>query len=209
MKKSQQFLLDGIKKVSDDFNVKLYTDLFKSMSDKEYKNWVETFVRHGILNLVVGNDPKLDTRKIENELKKLGGGIYGKLEYEDKDGKITKSPIDFYVVPMFTKIPTQTAQKGLSVSKGKSVNELTGQIKGAGKMTPPETGILYALGLPNVLKEVLSVRGGDGGLATASKAMINANGKYDLNSIDPYGTGATSTDSLGNFFKSIHLKLLD
>jgi len=207
MLKSQKFLIDNIKPFSK-FTANLYEQLFKSMSKTEYREWVEKFVRNGVLNIIVGNDPKLNTQKLESAINALGGSIYGKVLVKD-NGFEYETPIDFYVVQMDVTILAQTVHKGLAVSDNPAVNEITGQYtRAASKMTAPEEGLLLSIGLKDTLKEILAVRGGDSGLdAAATNKLINT-GEYSLKDIEKFKTGIGSTKMMNNYFKSIHISML-
>ena len=138
----------------------------------------------------------------------MGGSVHGKLTIKDSEGEF-ETPIEYYVVDLNVRIPSQTVDKGIAVSDSKGVNAMTGQVNSASKMTSPETGLLYGLGLDKVLEEILKVRGGDEGLQKALSIMLSKTGNVSMDTISKFSSGVTSTESLDALFKSIHIKIFD
>ena len=208
--KSQKFLLDFVKKVGGDTNYNIYKNLIDKMSVKEYREWVEKHIRNGRIHLMVPHEEvsRYTVGKSLALLKQMGGTVFGRLTITDEDGT-TESPIDFYVIDLPVRIPTQTVDKGVAVSESKSVNPMTGQMNSASKITSPETGLLYGLGLKETLKELIKVRGGDQGMQNALNTMLAKTGDVSMEDLERFASGRTSTETLDMYFKGIHIKLFD
>lgn len=211
MLKSQKYIIDSVKEAVGQANSDIYLNLFKSMSNKQYKEWFNQHLATGILNVVIPHDGsvKVTTRKNIQLIEKHGGKILGPLTITTPEEGTRITPIDFYCIDMPVRVPTQSVEKGMAVSESKSVNELTGQRASASKMTPPETGLLYGLGLDSVLEEIVRNRGGDQGLERALTTMMAKKGEVSMDEISGFEEGVTSTRTLSSFFKGIHIKLFD
>lgn len=206
--KSQQYLLDFVKNVGGQTNHTIYKTLIDGMDKKTYRNWVETYIRNGRIHLMVPHEEvsRYTVSKSLSLLKQLGGTVFAPLQITDEDGT-TETPVDFYVIDLPVRIPTQTVDKGAAVSESKAVNPMTGQMNSASKLTSPETGLLFGLGLKETLKEMIKVRGGDQGMQTALNTMLSKTGSVSMEDIERFSSGRTSTETLDMYFKGIHIKL--
>jgi len=70
-KKTEEFILKYIKKITNtDFNVNLYKDLFKSMNDKEFDEFMTKLKNNEtILQVIVPHDTKTTKITLENNIK--------------------------------------------------------------------------------------------------------------------------------------------
>ena len=211
MTASQKYIISSIKELGGKLNSDIYENMFKKMSKKEYVAWFEEHVVPGILNVVVPHDGsvKITSEKNIKLIKKNGGRVMGPITLTSEEEGTLIPAIDFFCVDMPIRVPTQSVEKGMAVSDSKRVNELTGQSASASKMTPPETGLLYGLGLDKVLEEIVRNRGGDKGLEKALTTMMAKKGEVSMKEIEHFEEGVTSTTTLASFFKGIHIKLFD
>jgi len=204
-------IIKGMQENVGSENAQIYKDLFGPMSKKEFDDWMDTYLSEDkFLHAVVpnGGNSTFTVEKGLEYLKKNGGSTFGPMVIETEDG-IIETPIDYFVIYLPIRLPTQTVEKGMAVSEGNRVNILTGQTNSSSKMTAPETGILYGLGMNETLKEILRTRGGDVGQQQALSSLLATKGEASMDELAYYAEGVTSTVTLDTFFKGIHIKLFD
>lgn len=197
-------------------NRELYTVMFKRMSEKEFRTFMQ-----GILNgknhLQVVVEPA-DTNMLNTErnLKiadKYGIKMFQKLTYGEhgskKDG--TYVPANEVKIPRLIidtpiRRPSQLLTKGISTAKdNKSRDALSGQVTGdskSAKLTQPEREILSSLGLKYSLIELDKYRGGDEGGSRAMDMALDRNGEVSQEQIEPYATGVVSLRTMNIIFRS-------
>lgn len=212
MKKVKDFIIASIEELGGKSNGDLYRELFKPMNDKQFREWYDEFLsgEDDIINMILPNGGN-DNISVERNIgiaAKYGIDFFAPLVFEGEDGKV-QSTIETFTIDIPAKVPTQTADKGVAVSDSKGVNILTGQTKAASKITPPETGILFGLGMVETLAELHRARGGDEGLQSSMLAMMAKTGEVSMESLEPFKSGVTSTTTLDSYFKSMHIKLFD
>ena len=216
-KKTEDFILSYIKKLTrTDFNVNLYKDLFKSMNNKEFDEFMTKLKnKEFILPAIVPHDKGAVNVSLENNIK-----VYKELGYdffkhlligpnEDGPKRKTKYPMLIHLAPM--RRMKQTIAKGLSVSENDKIRDsLTGQVSGPSKSSSisyPELQLLVSMGMEHSVNELLISRGGDEGSMRAEKQALLRYGNVSNNFVSQYGTGVTSTKTLKSYFNGMHMTI--
>lgn len=215
-KKVEKFILDYIGKiVSGDDNVNLYKSLFKSMSDKEFHQFMlDLRDKKKTLSIIVPNGDKKNTVSLEKNLKiakELGLELFQQLKVTNqKDAPDYITPHKYLILKLPLRRAAQLLSKGISVpDNSKITDRLTGQVTAgsrSGKITYPEIQVLLGLGMKATLRELLKLRGGDLGSANAMNQSLTKIGKVNQGEIDRYSTGVVSTKTLKAYFNAIHVK---
>lgn len=215
-KKVEKFILDYIGKiVSGDDNVNLYKNLFKSMSDKEFHQFMlDLRDKKKTLSIIVPNGDKKNTVSLEKNLKiakELGLELFQQLKVTNqKDAPDYITPHKYLILKLPLRRAAQLLSKGISVpDNSKITDRLTGQVTAgsrSGKITYPEIQVLLGLGMKATLRELLKLRGGDLGSANAMNQSLTKIGKVNQGEIDRYSTGVVSTKTLKAYFNAIHVK---
>jgi len=219
MKKRQEiekFIKDWIYKITQSkFNVKLYEDLFSSMDDKQFEQFMND-LRTGkkILQVIIptdGFDGKIDLKRNISLAKELGFDFFQHLTIgPDKDLPQYITPEKFMVLTLPFRRTKQTLEKGISVAESsKQINPITGQVKdddATSKMTYPELQVLIGLGVKTSLVEIMRDRGGDITANTVMKNALLKFGRVSKKVVDLYAEGAMSTKALKNYLTAMHLK---
>jgi len=216
-KQTEEFILKYIKKLTGtDFNVNLYKELFKSMSDKEFDEFM-TRLKNGdfILQAIIPHDEGATKVTLKNNLnvgKELGVEFFQHLLIGPTDTeprRKTKYKSLVHLAPM--RRMKQTVAKGLSVSENDKVRDaLTGQVSGPSKsamISYPELQLLITMDMDKSIKELVKYRGGDEGAMMATKQALLKYGRVNENFIEDYSTGVTSTKTLKSYFNGMHFKI--
>jgi len=216
-KKTEEFIISFIKKLTGtDFNVNLYKNLFKSMNNKEFDEFmVKLRDKEFILPAIVPHDAGVVKVTLENNIKvgkELGHNFFQHLilgPTEDGPKRRTKYPMLVHLAPM--RRMKQTIAKGLSVSEhDKTRDSLTGQVSGVSKSSSisyPELQLLVSMGMEHSINELLISRGGDEGSMRAEKQALLRYGNVSNDFVSQYGTGVTSTKTLKAYFNGMHMKI--
>jgi len=217
-KQVEEYIITWIKKITNsEFNVNLYKDLFKNMTDEEFddfmkslrddKRWLQIIVPPDIRN----SDVKISISKNYKLAKELGYDFFQQLDIgPNRDLPKYRTPHKFLIIDLPIRRTKQTSEKGISVSMhAKSIDMLTGQPKGdstATRISYPELQVLVGMGLTYSLIELLRDRGGD---IMTEKLLMSGLSKYGMLSqklLSNYATGALSTKSLKNYLLGMHIK---
>ena len=213
--KVEKFIIDHIDRIaSGGQNKKLYQDMFKKMSDAEFKKYM-TDLQSGktILSIVVPHDNsvKVDVKNNLDIAKSLGYEFFQHLNVEDpitKDKYITPNKYLVYRLPM--KRTAQLLTKGISVPKdARSTDMITGQVAGSSKsgtLTMPEIQMLVGMGMERTVVELLKYRGGDLGAKNAMLNILYKQGRVDHATLDSYSTGVESTKTLKTYLLGAHIR---
>ena len=212
----EKYILTYITKITGtDFNKKLYEDLFKSMSDKEFHNFMLKLKDGAILNVIVPHEKKATNISIENNfklLKELGSDFFQYLTYTSSDPKKPniKSKYKFYNLLLPFRRTKQTADKGLSIAANdKHTDAITGQAINDSKtsrLSFQEVQVLNGMGLQDSVTELFSDRGGSTS-GHILKQMITRYGKASKAVLKNYDSGVLSTSALKSYFNGMHLKI--
>ena len=215
-KKAEDLILEFFKDLDPSgHNVEQYTKFFKTMSDKEFHEFMEG-IRDGEKTLIVFS-PLYNKKGIttENNLKvakKYDVPLFERLVFTNDNSRPDhKTTIEYLVLDLPVRRQSQNIIKKISVpDNNKTIDALTyqptGESKGA-KISYPELQVLTGMGLDNSINELIRYRGGDKGGFAAYNAMTYRYGSVNLKSISNYTTGVESTKSLKTFLLSMHLKL--
>ena len=218
-KKTQELILNYIKKIviGKQTNYELYKELFDSMNDKEFDEFmVKLKDGKATLSVIIPNDNsertqyKVDIKNNIKLAKELGFDFFQHLRVGATD------EIPEHMTPnkhMILKLPVrrvaQLVTKKISIPQDNvHIDQSSGQVTGASKgskLTNPELQILIGLGLDKSIKELMKVRGGDLGANAAMTGMLVKHGKTSQQSIAPYATGVVSKDTLKSYLNGMHL----
>jgi len=195
-------------------NKKLYEDLFKSMSNKDFDLFMNRLRNKEItLSVIVPNGSKIKLSVDRNYkiAKELGFDFFQHLTIGPANGiPAYKTDIKYLVLDLPFRRASQLLTKGVSVSDNNSTVDLTtGQVTGASKgsrITFPELQILTGIGLEKTVLELVKHRGGDTGSLRAMSASLSRYGKVTQNMLEAYSTGVVSTKVLHTYLTAIHLK---
>ncbi len=220
--KTQKFILEYINKIAPgDYNQGLYKDLFKRMTDKEFHEFMLKIKNKELtisIIVPVGGKVKIDVKRNMKIAKELGYEFFQHLIIGPKGNKNDgtyipkyKTPNKFLVYDMTVRRASQLLTKGISVGTDNNVMDMTtGQVTSdskAAKITKPELELLVGMGLDKSVKELMTVRGGDLGLAKAADASANRFGKISQDVIEPYGTGVVSSKTMNAFYNAAMIKV--
>lgn len=213
--KVQEFILKYIKKITKgDDNVKLYEDLFKSMSNQEFDQFMQD-LRDEKINLSIIIPPDESTKYSVKEnikiAKELGHDFFQRLVIKGQDGLpsyTTNQKALVYQLPVRRTV--QTIDKKQSIAVDSNVRDmLTGQVATTSKtrrLSYPETQVLAGYGLDKALQELLQARGGDIGEGDAMDRMLAATGNCDLETLASFKTGVRSTKVLNQYLNGMHIR---
>lgn len=181
-------------------NFQVYTELFKKMSDDQFKLFWNSIVDNGFIPFVVDNfnsKEMIDYDQIVSLSKELNIPLEQRLVLVDPDTGISYTTPETCIVGYAeTRKQRQLQQKKFGASKhDHDIEDLTGQPTGdskAGGISNPEINVLLSLSLTNVAKELADVRGGDTGAYRAYKNDILTGGETTVQSSLARGTGVKS-----------------
>lgn len=214
-KQVEDFILRYIKKiVSGNENYNLYQELFKSMSDKQFDQFM-TNLRDGKSTLSViipnGSNIKVDVKKNFAIAKELGFDFFQRLKVGATSSlPAYTTPNKYMVLKLPVKRAAQLLSKKISIPEDSSkVDILSGQVtdrsKGS-KLTNPELQILLGLGLKDSVTELMKHRGGDLGSNNAMNKLLYAHGSVTQDEINKYSTKVESTKTLKAYFQAMHIR---
>lgn len=221
-KKAEASILGIVKKVTanDKFNIDLYTNLFKRITDKEFDALMLKFKNNSVMiQVVVPNNGKvkLSVERNIKILESMGRSFFHHINYGPSGSKADgtyrpgyKTKEKFMVCDLPWRRTSQLLIKGITVSKDNhTIDLISGQVTGeskSAKLTKPEIELLLGLGLTDTVAELLKIRGGDLGAARAFEASILRTGTASQKSVNMFATGVESTKTLKNYFLAAHLK---
>lgn len=200
--------------VPDKSQEKIYTELFKSMSDKQFEQFIND-LESGVkkLSIIVPNFSK-SAPTTEGNLKvakKLGHNFFTRLEYEGKgDVPTYLTPIEYLVIDLPVRRASQLIIKKARIPKHQDVvDSLTGQPTGdskGAKISYPELQLCAAMDLDSSMVELMKWRGGDIKGRAAYIGILNKYGSVSQSHLNNYSSGVVSTQTLKTFFTCIHLR---
>jgi len=214
-KESEKIILDGVKKIDPSGkNYELYKNLFKSMTNKEFEDFI-TGIRDEkkTLSIIVPSWSKSGIT-VENNFKiakDYGYDFFQRLIIEgDGDNPPRKTNNKFFVYKLPIRRASQLLSKKISIPKDDKVIDLTtGQVtgkSGAAKLTMPETQMIVGMGLKHSVVELLKYRGGDLGSANAMKRELVNNGRVNSSVLEEASTKVVSTKTLKSYLNAAHIK---
>lgn len=215
-KQVQELILKYISKlVTGDENVKLYQHLFNSMNDTQFHKFMED-LRDGnkFLSVIIpngNNKIKVDVNNNIKLAKELGFDFFQRLYIKNNpDIPDHLTPNKYMLLKLPVRRAAQIVSKKISIpTDNKSVDNLTGQVTGKSKgamLTNPELQILLGLGLKDSIKELMKMRGGDAGEATAMNNMLFSQGHVSQKAAEDYSTEVKSKKTLKAYFNGMGIK---
>lgn len=212
---TEKYILDSIASLTPKSkkNVELYEARFKSMSDKQFADFIDRLESEEEVLMIVSPNHADDGLSLENNLKiadKIGHNFFPRILITGKqDLPPHYTPVRFMVLDLPVRRLSQTSDKKIQVPKNtKVVDSLTGQVTGESKgasLSGPEVQILAAMGLEAPLIEAMKYRGGDRGGRNAMTAMITKLGQANIKTLSNYATGVESTFSMKTFLSAAML----
>ena len=189
-------------------NVIIYRNLFASMNDKQF----DEFVTRKMIPIIMPNFYK-DRLSVKRNLaigKKWGVKFFQRLWIGANNGSPEYlTPLEYFVIHLPLRRASQMHMKKLAVAdNNKSVDMLTGQLsantKGS-KITLPELHVLAAMGLDKSVVELMKYRGGDSKGFLAMNAMISRYGNCNQDTLKNYASGVESTNLVSTILKCMHV----
>jgi hypothetical protein len=213
-KAAEAFIIKYISKLlPDSGNDKIYIDLFASMSDKQFDDFMKS-INEGKTKLAIIT-PNLSKNKlsIERNLKiaeELRHNFFERIWMNsDNDVPPYLSTVPYIIVDLPLRRQAQLLVKKISIPEdNKSIDDFTGQPTGkskGSKISYPEVQILAALNLEDSLTELLKYRGGDTKGFNAMNDSVSKTGGVSLDAIKHLGSEVTSTTTLHTLLVSMHL----
>ena len=195
-------------------NTQIYRDLFASMSDKAFDEFMASLADGTKrLAIVAPNlaDKKLDVERNLALAKKWGHNFFERLWIDEgNDIPPYLSPQRYLIVDLPLRRQAQLLVKKISIpTDNKSIDDYTGQPTGKSKgstLSYPETQVMAANNLDNCLTEMLKFRGGDIKGHDAMNNAISKTGGVSLQSIMSLGTKVKSTETLSTLLTCMHLE---
>jgi len=213
--KTEEFILKYVDKIAPGgANKTLYSDLFKSMSDKEFDTFMKNLRDNKItLSVIIPNGSNIKVT-VANNIKigrELGYEFFQQLAVTgDKNLPPYLTPNKYLVMKLPIKRAAQLLSKKISIPKdNKSIDLTTGQVTGkskGSKLTAPEIQMLTGMGMTASVRELLKYRGGDLGSLNAMNLALYRNGSVNSNTLEQYATGVVATKTLKNYWRASHIK---
>lgn len=196
-------------------NVKLYEDLFASMTDQDFHQFMldlQSGKKH--LAVIIPNGNKNITADVENNVKlakELGFEFFQRLKITNSmDLPDHLTPNKYMIIKLPVKRASQLLSKKISIPEhNNSIDTLTGQVTGdskGSKITNPELQILIGLGLKESLKELMKMRGGDKGEQAAMTQLLIKQGMVTQAQAEQYSTGVISKKTLKSYFNGMGIR---
>lgn len=212
----EDYVITYIGKIAGSKNQELYKNFFKSLNDADFHKFMED-LRDKKINLSVILDAKEEKNvTLEKNVKigkEIGVKFFHRLNWtkdEINDIPAYKTPNEYLVLNLPCKRTVQLVSKKISVAEDeKSRDTMTGQVVNkskAGRLTFPEIQVLIAYGMDNVLKELLSARGGDLGKSRAMETMLARRGEVSQSELEQYKLGVSSKSTLKSFLEAMHIR---
>ena len=214
-KKAEEVILKWIDKIDPSgVNSKMYKDeIFPSLTNDQFDQWMKRI--EDKKDYVFVNMPNFTGKKmsISNNLKvakQMNVDLFQQITQTDPVTGRRYTGLKKYLIlhlPVRRQIQMVTTKISVQSNDGKR-DDLTGQYnqnsKG-GRVTYPETLVLYSQQLDSTVVELLKGRGGDteaGRMLT--QQMVNE-GEASLNTLDQLNTRAKSNRTLSVIMKAMHL----
>jgi hypothetical protein len=195
-------------------NVKLYTDLFASMDDTLFEQFmIDLDTGKKRLAVISPNFSKngLNTERNLKIAKELGHNFFQRVWMPAKNGlPAYLTPIPYLVVDLPLRRQAQLLEKKISIPEdNNSIDNFTGQPTGkskGSKISYPELQVLAAMGLSDSVTEMIKYRGGDEKGFNAMNTTISRTGGVSLKAIEPFSGNVKSTDTLKAMLNGMHIQ---
>jgi len=214
-KATEEYILTWLQKITnDDSNVEIYKNFFKTMSDKDFFNYmtdIEKGTKFLTITAPVFNKTALSVERNIKLGKELGHNFFQKIWIGAKEGMPAYlTPIPYLVIDLPIRRASQLLTKKISTPEhNKTVDVLSGQPTSASKgskISYPEIQVLAAMGLDESIVELIKYRGGDNKGFSAMNAMISKLGSTNMKTLSGYASGVESTKTLKTFLVGMMLK---
>ena len=201
--------------VTGDANVKLYQDLFKSMNDQQFDQFMNDLKNdQRTLSVIVPNNDSRFKVNIENNLKlgkELGFEFFQHLKVgKTEDTPEYTTPNKYLVLKLPVRRAAQLLTKKISIPKDNFTTDMmTGQVtngSAASKFTNPELQVLLGVGLKASSKELMKTRGGDLGESAALDGMLIKHGSVSQEQLEQYSTEVGSKKTLRAYLNGMHIR---
>lgn len=195
-------------------NKKLYENLFKSMNDKQFDEFMNKLKNDEItLSIIVPNGDNRFKVSVENNIKlakELGFDFFQRLKVSNSTTPSYITPNKYMILKLPIKRAAQLLTKKISIPTDTShIDLMSGQVTGkskGSKITNPELQILLGLGLKDSIKELMKIRGGDMGSSRAFEQLLFKQGSARQEQINQYSTEVVSKKTLKAFFNAMHIR---
>ncbi len=211
---TEAFILKYIEKLmpgSD--NTQLYQDLFASMDDEQFDQFIQALEKEETTLAVIAPNFGKVKLTVERNLalaQELGHNFFERLWIKpDDNSPAFLTPKEYLVMDLPLRRQAQVLIKKISIPEdNQSVDDLTGQPSGkseAAKISYPETQVLAALNLDKTLNELLKYRGGDTQGFNAMNDSFSRTGGASQEAIKHLAGGVKSTQTLHTILLAMHL----
>jgi len=184
----------------------LYKKLFKKMSDKDFKQWVQDLLdeKTCLMVLTPNGEKGISMDTLQTLAEEINYSLYTRVWLETPSGL----PVLSDHKPLYSNMPMRRLSQAL-MSKmivahdDHSVDSITGQPtkrSTGNSLSSPEIEILASSGLSKTASELHNIRGGDEGAYRAYKALLASRGQASFNDIAPYKTGVKSSKMVNTLF---------
>lgn len=195
-------------------NTQIYKDLFATMSDRDFDEFMVQLEREEIFLTIQAPNLGPQRLSIERNLeiaKELGHEFFERIWIDEgNDIPPYLSNYKYLVVDLPLRRQAQLLTKKISIPKNNNtVDNLTGQPTGSSKgskVSYPELQIMAALGLDGCAAELMKYRGGDLKGFYAMNSAISKTGGVELETLDKLGTRVKSTTTLSTYLTAMHLQ---
>lgn len=194
-------------------NTEIYKQRFKSMSDKEFDEFMNQLENEEVILSIIAPNLNEHQLTVENNFKvakELGHNFFERI-WMDEGNEVPPylTNHEYLVIDLPLRRQAQFLQKKISIPASNNViDNLTGQPTGpskGSKISYPEGQVLAAIGLDNCIVEMIKYRGGDLKGFNAMNSAINSTGGVDMTQLDKLGSKVKSTTTLRSYLFSLHL----
>ena len=187
-KKTQEFIIANMKKADPSGkNATRYTEMFASMSDKAFDDFmVRLRDKKDVLVVYSANMvDKIDMNDLIALAKEVGVKLFERIRlWDEATETFYLSPNEYCILQMPVRRMSQFVDHKLSVAEGDTrIDLLTGQVAKpdkAGSISQVEIQTLYAKGLENTIIELIKYRGGDVTALAEFKRELEETGKTTI-----------------------------
>jgi hypothetical protein len=211
---TEAFVLKYIEKLMPGSeNTQLYRDLFASMDDEQFDQFIQALEKEETTLAVIAPNFGKVKLTVERNLalaQELGHNFFERLWIKpDDNSPAFLTPKEYLVMDLPLRRQAQVLVKKISIPEdNQSVDDLTGQPSGkseAAKISYPETQVLAALNLDKTLNELLKYRGGDTQGFNAMNDSFSRTGGASQEAIKHLAGGVKSTQTLHTILLAMHL----
>lgn len=212
---TKKLLLDALSELlgKDDSNVGYYRQLFATMDDKAFNEFMLKLKNEEIrLNIKLPNFTKnnISIERCIELSEKHGLNLFQRVWMPGINGSPSfLTPEKYLVLSLPVRRTAQLLTKKISIAEhSRSVDFYTKQPAGdsaASKISYPEVEFLAAYKLEKTLEELIKYRGGDAKGLAAFKAMLSRYGAATTEALAPYAGGVESTKTFKTYLTSMHI----